>query len=281
MELIEKNMDKKTSTQRQTLEHNFRLPLFFTFVAGCALVFVIIRAVEVNKNENVSNTQVNAPKNVTVINPHLTQYERDLLRYLSISDDEKGRDEKTRKERVQQERVQQERVQQQKQKQKQREYELNELRKKMTSKVDKIEGIKWIYEKTTKRYIDKAATKRNFFYVYLGQNMENESSLWGRLFIGVRKSDWIFFDTVIINFDGERRTFNFPSFQVDRDVLGGSVIQEHIDVSFSEYIPALKKIAESKTVQVRLKGKYYYDFTLTKEQKNAIKNIIRLYELMR
>ncbi len=47
--------------------------------------------------------------------------------------------------------------------------ELYELRKKLTSTFDEVERVKWIYDKTTKKLIDRRTSRKSYFYIYLGQ----------------------------------------------------------------------------------------------------------------
>ena len=160
-------------------------------------------------------------------------------------------------------------------------YELNELRKKMTSNVDKVTGIKWIYEKTTKKAIDRQSSKKNLFFVYLGQDTELKM-IWPRLRMEFIRDGWIFFTKVIINIDGKVKSLSFNSFEVKRDVLGGHAIDEYIDLPADKYEELIKSMSKGKKVLVRFEGdQYYHDFTMTQEQKAALSNIWRLYELMR
>ena len=157
--------------------------------------------------------------------------------------------------------------------------ELYELRKKMTSTTDEVEGTKWIYEKTTKRLIDRRISRKNFFYVYLGQSGR---TMWPRLRMGFIRDGWIFFNQVIVNVDGNVRRLSFGKFSSNRDVLGAGAISEYIDVSAGDYESLIKSMAKGKKVIVRFEGsQYFHDFTMTKEQKTALSNIWRLYELMR
>lgn len=157
--------------------------------------------------------------------------------------------------------------------------ELYELRKKMTSTFDEVERVKWIYAKTTKRLIDRRSSRKNFFYVYLGQS---GNTMWPRLRMGFIKNGWIFFEKVIVNIDGRVTQLSFGHFDVRRDVLGGSTISEYIDIGAREHESLIKAMSKGKKVIVRFEGSQYrHDFTLTKEQKTALGDVWRLFELMR
>ena len=161
--------------------------------------------------------------------------------------------------------------------------ELYELRKKLTSTFDEVERVKWIYEKTTKRLIDRRTSRKNFFYVYLGQS---GSVMWPRLRMGFIRDGWIFFEKVIVNIDGNVTQLSFRHFDVKRDVLSGNAISEYADVyadmSTVDYGALIKSMSKGKKVVVRFEGdQYRHDFTMTKEQKNALWNVWRVYELMR
>ena len=157
--------------------------------------------------------------------------------------------------------------------------ELDQLRAQMTSKVDEIEGVKWIYDKTTRKLLDSGRNK-TYFYVYLGQDQDS-GYIWPRLVMGFTRSDWVFFESVIINNDGDKVSLDFGYFAPHRDSGYGQIL-EQIDLSGAENQAIIKKVIESKKTMIRFKGKNYaHDFTLPDEQRAALARIWRLYELMR
>lgn len=159
--------------------------------------------------------------------------------------------------------------------------ELDQLRAHMTSTVDEIEGNKWIHEKSTKKMIDAARNNKDFFYVYLGQKIENKF-IWPRLVIGFTKSGWVFFRQIIINNDGSVDSITPPRNLIHHDTLGGSIILEEVDLLASEHEALIQKIINAKKTMIRFKGDHYsHDFTLSNTQREAIKRIWRLYELMK
>lgn len=159
--------------------------------------------------------------------------------------------------------------------------ELDQLRTHMTSNIDEIEGNKWIYEKSTKKLLDARQNNKNFFYVYLGQKVKT-GFVWPRLLMGIIKSDWIFFKTIIINNDGEIDTITPQRNNLHHDTLGGSIILEEVDLAANDYETLIKKIIAAKKTMIRFKGdNYSHDFTLSETQRISLKRIWRLYELMK
>lgn len=153
--------------------------------------------------------------------------------------------------------------------------EIDTLRNSMRSNVDEVEGIKWINDKATPQKLDA-----HMFYVYLGQR---GGHTWARLYAGFVKEDWVFFNRLVINSDGAKYTIDFNSFKdKDSDVIYGGTIYEKIDIKAEPYMPLLKTISKSKKTIVRFSGKNdVYDIVLTKKQKDALKRVIRYYELVK
>ena len=237
---------------------------FFAVVITMVCIIVLIIAIDVKKQDE--RRKVNTSY---ILSDLLMSSDTKPTRH--FNSDDKGKTLKDKKERDMQA----------EQRKKSEAYELNELRKKMTSKVDEVTGIKWIYEKTNKKVIDRHSSKKNLFFVYLGQDTEIKR-IWARLYMGFIRDDWIFFTKVIINVDGKIKTLSFNSFEVERDVLGGHAIREYIDLPAGNYEELIKSMSKGKKVLVRFEGsQYYHDFTMTKEQKTALSNIWRLYELMK
>lgn len=151
--------------------------------------------------------------------------------------------------------------------------ELNELRKHMTSKVDEIEGIKWIRDKATPQNIHG-----KMCFLYLGQK---DAHMWPRFVLGFQKDGWIFFERIIFNIDGKREELTLDYFDISRDHSGG-VIWEKIDLYGVDHMKLIKSIVNSNKTLIRFSGKQYrYDFEVSKKQKDAMKRVIRLYELMK
>lgn len=151
--------------------------------------------------------------------------------------------------------------------------ELNELRTHMRSKVDEIEGIKWIYDKATPQNIHN-----NMSYVYLGQRGKQ---MWGFLRLGFRRDNWVFFEKITLNADGCILDYPFYYNDVTRDYSTGGV-WEYVDLPLEEYDGLALLIAESQKILIRFSGnKRKTDFEISKKQKDAIKRVLRLYELMR
>ena len=157
--------------------------------------------------------------------------------------------------------------------------ELDRLRGQMTSTLDEIEGIKWIYDKTTKKLLNSGRFK-TFFCVYLGQKQDT-GYMWPRFLMGFTKSDWVFFKKIIVNNDGDVDTLDFGSFSTHRDTFYGGILEE-IDLAGGDYEELIKKVIGSKKTMIRFKGdNYSHDFTLPDEQRAALSRIWRLYELMK
>jgi hypothetical protein len=151
--------------------------------------------------------------------------------------------------------------------------ELDELRKHMRSNVDEVEGIKWIHDKATPKLIQGGVC-----HVYLGQK---GVSMWPRFVLGFQKREWVFFEEIIFNIDGKRDELSFGYYEVKRDNSGYSV-WEYVDIPGDRYLSLIKQISESKKTLIRFRGRQReFDFQVSKKQKDAMRRVLRLYELMR
>ena len=154
---------------------------------------------------------------------------------------------------------------------KQLKYNIHELRKQLRSKVDSVENITWYYDKTSPKYISG-----NVIYCYMG---ESGGQYWLRVIYGFSKDDWIFMDSIVFNIDGwiTRKVVRYN--ERNTDVNDG--IFEWVDW---KVLPVdedfLLAIANSKSTQIKFSGNDgAKSFTVSKQQKKALKNIITYYRL--
>lgn len=122
---------------------------------------------------------------------------------------------------------------------------------------------------------DWYADKRCFILPYLGVN---DSYIWGRMVINYTEDDWVFWKKCTVLCDGERYTHTYSYFDIVRDNSRGRV-WEYCDDDMD--IEMLRAIADSTEAIVRLEGSdYYFDFTISASDKNAIKTILEIYDAL-
>ena len=95
--------------------------------------------------------------------------------------------------------------------------------------------------------------------------------------------DWVFFKQITFAVDNERYTKYFNYFDVTRDNGGGDV-WEYIDVDVSEgnYEEILGAIADSSETIIRFEGDdYYRDFTIGAGDKEAIRQMLTVYQALK
>lgn len=145
---------------------------------------------------------------------------------------------------------------------------------KLRAKYDEFDETTWYYPQSAPQYINRKA-----FYPYIGH--KDSGSTWLRWLVVYCADDWIFFDKIIINVDGEKYTKTFEYGEVERDNDYGDV-WEYVDMSVSESDKALlKKIANSKKTVVRFEGdQYHYDKTITQNEKYGITDILTAYDYL-
>jgi len=107
-------------------------------------------------------------------------------------------------------------------------------------------------------------------------------SVWLRLVCDYTADDWIFFEKITFAVDEERyyKLFNYRD--VTRDNAWGD-IWEYVDIEVGEEeIKLLTEIANSEKTIVRFEGDDYYDdFTVSKKDKEAIKQMLLVYEALK
>lgn len=144
----------------------------------------------------------------------------------------------------------------------------------LNSNIDEIEGITWYKSKNEPYYINT----RSYILPYIGQD---SSKVWLRLKYNYTGQNWIFFDSIIINIDGDKYEKSFNYFDIDRDNMYN--VWETADVSpTNEDIEMLKKISSSTKTIVRFQGdNNHYDFIISSDDKNSIKEVLTAYETLK
>ncbi len=117
-----------------------------------------------------------------------------------------------------------------------------------------------------------------FILPYLGQD---STSTWLRLVYNYTGDDWVFFEKVLMNIDGEQRTESFNYFDIVRD-NGGGRVWEYIDVEVSNSdIDWLWDIANSTETIIRFQGDdYSHDMTVSDTDKAALRDCLTVYEAL-
>ena len=102
-----------------------------------------------------------------------------------------------------------------------------------------------------------------------------------RLMINYADDDWVFFKSVIFAVDDKRYTETYNYYDITHD-SGGGMVGEYVDiVADKDDIKMLREIADSKKTIVRFQGDdHSYDYTLTKADKDAIKDVLLVYDHM-
>ena len=160
-----------------------------------------------------------------------------------------------------------------------KEEKVNQLLSTMYYEEDRVQNMKFYTPNVVKHYSDGswAADIRCFVIPYIGMD---DTSCWLRLIYNYTGDDWVFFKNVTFAVDNERYYESFNYFDIVHDNGGGDV-WEYIDVEVSDSdVELLKKIANSTETIVRFEGDdYSHDFVVSADDKQAIKDVITVYEL--
>ena len=138
---------------------------------------------------------------------------------------------------------------------------------------DAVSKTNWFHSKGARTSISRGFG----FYLYCGVR-DGTSVPWIRFKAGFQKSSWVFFEQIFINYDDKIAVFFFDYFDVEREVISGSV-KEYIDILPTPMrLKTLEDIANSSEVTIRFSGKSKnYDRTLSQEEKDGLKYMLSFY----
>ena len=149
---------------------------------------------------------------------------------------------------------------------------INKLKQNMRFRYDKVEDITFIQDKTSSRYVDT-----NSFFLYIAK-FKTGSNIWLR--ISYTGDDWIFFDTITFNIDGQKKDIYLNYYDVVRDNNNG-VVWEYINLKYDDNKDLINEIIKSKSAIMRLSGKnYHHDKTISNSEKQALKRVLEYYNII-
>lgn len=139
---------------------------------------------------------------------------------------------------------------------------------------DNVEDVTWYNPSCVPKYINSSST----FYIYLGRKGDQYWLRWKGVYLG---DDWVFFDNIVINVDGEQHRRSFRRDDLLHDNAYGNVWEVFDIIPSSSDIELLEKIAESNSAVIRYKGDdYNADRTITAAQKQCIKDVLAVWKLV-
>ena len=150
----------------------------------------------------------------------------------------------------------------------------NNLLSKMRSETDKVQNCTFYYPKSSPYYADV----RSYVLPYIGYN---NTSAWLCMQCDYVGSDWTFWDNLIFVIDGETHSKNVSYFDVDRQSSYPKVFEYYNCALDTTDIELFRKIADSKETIIRFDGNYRYDLTVSESDKNAIRDVLELYDILK
>ena len=143
---------------------------------------------------------------------------------------------------------------------------------KLNKTVDDVKGLIFYESPSKPQYADT----RSFVLPYIG--MRNENDAWLCLNADYTGDDWVFYDSLYINADGQRFNKTCSRSDINRDNKNG-IVWEWYNAGISESdIEWLKAVANSNNATIRFSGKYNYDLKVSDSDKQAIKQVLEAYE---
>ena len=140
---------------------------------------------------------------------------------------------------------------------------------------DQVYGTVFYTPSVFPKYIDT----RSYFLPMIAQTAEGNYYMYIRA--NYTGDDWVFWETLVMSIDGEIAYEFFEYSDLTRDNGGGDV-WEYASFSVNESnIDTIRKIANSKKTIVRFDGDdHHYDYTIPEKDKKALKEFIKIYELV-
>ena len=143
---------------------------------------------------------------------------------------------------------------------------------KLNKTVDDVKGLIFYESPSKPQYADT----RSFVLPYIG--MRNENDAWLCLNADYTGDNWVFYDSLYINADGQRFNKTCSRSDINRDNKNG-IVWEWYNAGISESdIEWLKAVANSNNATIRFSGKYNYDLKVSDSDKQAIKQVLEAYE---
>lgn len=163
-----------------------------------------------------------------------------------------------------------------------KEMRLEDARKKLsrlTVDEDFVRNISFYYAKGFPYYHQYGywgADVRCFVLPYIGVSGD---SAWLRMVCNYTADDWVFFKNITFAVDEQRFYKSFDYFDVERDNDWNDV-WEYVDIAVgASEIDLLTAIANSTKTVVRFEGDTHYrDFTVSAADKQAIREMLEIYE---
>ena len=144
--------------------------------------------------------------------------------------------------------------------------------KRMKKKTDEFRGITFYHHPSEPRYADT----RSYVLPYIG---EKAGRIAMRFVVHYTADDWLFIENASFKVDGEIIPLSAGEWMRDND----SEIWEWVDLPDTPSIRTLmEKIANSEETIIRFEGKQYYNnVTVKKSDKQAIKDMFLLEEVLK
>lgn len=147
---------------------------------------------------------------------------------------------------------------------------------------DEVRNLKFYYPMALPYYSSYgywAADIRSFVLPYIGIQGDN---VWMRMLCHYTADDWLFFEKITFAVDEERYYKYFSYYDVVRDNEYGDIWETgDIEVGESE-LEILRAIADSEKTIVRFEGdEYYDDIVISASDKQAIKEMLQIYDALK
>jgi hypothetical protein len=140
---------------------------------------------------------------------------------------------------------------------------------------DSFNDMKWFYDRAT--YSKYAG---NEFLLYIGQ--ASSGSPYLRMSFMLYRDNWHFFETIVVNVDGQKYEFSPGYREIDRDNAGGKVWESYDFNPSTSNLSMVRKIIDSRETRIRYinDDNVYVEKTVSAAQKRAFSNVLLAFEAL-
>lgn len=143
---------------------------------------------------------------------------------------------------------------------------------KLSKNYDDVTGNTWYFPSVKPYYDDE----RTYVLPYIGIN--GEKNAWLGFIADYTGDDWVFFQKLYINANGERYLRECEYSKITRDHNKGIVWEYFSTQANQTDTEWMEAVANSNDTTIRFSGKYNYDLKVSDSDKQAYKQVLEAYE---
>ncbi len=155
---------------------------------------------------------------------------------------------------------------------------INQLKTHIFTHYDEVENMTYYFDSSNTSFA--GLSHPAFFspiFLFMTKEGTNKKLIIRISYFG---DNWIFYDSIIFNIDGEKYEIRTAELGEPRREVAEIGVWESSVLLYNRYETLINKIINSNKTIMRLSGKYHEDYIITEEQKQAMQRILDYYKLV-